>query len=216
MELAQAKQQLRALALDKRQELRLDVDFIMKSTSAIGEQLLSVPCVQKVLSAADAEQGEPAPPIFASYAPTKGEANPNGFLDLLEQAGRSRPRLAFPRICGKSKLALHFAVLDDLLPGSFGILEPSADLPLAQLFDIAVILVPGVAFDRRGNRLGYGKGFYDQFLLPLQQTAHTAAQRPILVGISFDETLFDEIPTGDHDIRMDYVATPRQIIVPPA
>ncbi|MCL2606470.1 MAG: hypothetical protein FWD93_04240, partial [Coriobacteriia bacterium] len=130
---------------------------------------------------------------------------------------------------GKGVLGMHFAMLEELAPGSFGIPEPNADFPIAQPKDIVVMLVPGVAFDRQGNRLGYGKGYYDRYLsaqyLSTQQvpkqhfsnqnlTAHSPAipKRPVLIGISFDKTLYGQIPSEVHDIKMDYIVTPTEII----
>lgn len=212
MECVDQKQQLRKVALNIRQSLTTDVDFTLKSTSAIGRQLLGIPEVQKALTGSSSQSSKDSQQvIFASYAPAKGEANPNGFLDQLVKAGRARPHMAFPRISGKGVLSLHFAVLEELLPGSFGIPEPGADLPLAQLADIAVMLIPGVAFDHKGNRLGYGKGYYDR-LLAMEKGASGNGPLPLLIGISYDETLFAEIPTDPHDKTMDYVVTPTRII----
>jgi len=193
------KQSIRENALCQRMQLSADVDFILESTSGIATQLLAIPEVQSALEATN------NPPLFASYAQALGEPNPNGFLDYLQKDGGVRPHMAFPRISGKGELSMHFAVLEKLLPGSFGIPEPGADLPLANMEDINVMLVPGVAFDRKGNRLGYGKGYYDRLL------AHSS-HKPLLIGISFDETLYDEIPAEPHDVRMDYIVTPTQTL----
>ena len=194
------KDAVRAKALSARKQLTQDADFVLESASLIAANLLSIAELRSVLLA-----NESSPPIVASYANSLGEPNPNGFLDLIEQAGGVRPNMAFPRVSGKGKLSLHFALLEELAPGSFGIPEPDADLPLVDTADIDVMLVPGVAFDLSQNRLGYGKGFYDRLL-------SSSARLPLLVGISFDETLYEEIPAEIHDIRMDYIVTPTQIV----
>ena len=198
------KDALRAEALATRKKLSQDVDFILESASLIATNLLSVPEVHSTLLANNSTTPLPMP-TFASYAPSKGEPNPNGFLDIIEQTGGVRPNMAFPRVSGKGSLSLHFALLEELLPGSFGIPEPDTDLPLVAIADIDVMLIPGVAFDVRGNRLGYGKGFYDRLL-------SSTAGLPLLVGISFDETLYDELPAETHDIKMDYIVTPVRIV----
>ena len=194
------KDVLRTEALAARKKLAQDADFILESASLIAAKLLSIPEVRSVLLNKDS-----TPPLFASYAPSLGEPNPSGFLDILEQSGGVRPNMAFPRVSGKAKLSLHFALLEELLPGSFGIPEPGADLPLVDVTDIDVMLVPGVAFDLLGNRLGYGKGFYDRLL-------SSSVELPLLVGISFDETLYDELPAETHDIKMNYIITPTRIV----
>ena len=195
------KNALRAEALATRKKLTQDADFILRSASLIAANLLSIPKVHSVLSATNSTL-----PTFASYAHSLGEPNPNAFLDIIEQAGGVRPNMAFPRVSGKGSLSLHFALLEELLPGSFGIPEPDADLPIVTVADIDVMLVPGVAFDVCGNRLGYGKGFYDRLL-------SSNVKLPLLVGISFDETLYDELPAETHDIKMDYIVTPTQIVL---
>lgn len=69
---------------------------------------------------------------------------------------------------------------------------------------LAIILVPGVAFDRDGARLGRGGGFYDRFLSGIHERG---GARPVFVGVCFEEQLVDEVPCEGHDMRMDAVVT---------
>ena len=87
---------------------------------------------------------------------------------------------------------------ETLTTGSYGILEPTGPL-FTRYPDIALVVVPGVAFDRLGNRLGRGKGYYDR-LLPRLADAYK-------IGICFPYQLVDEVPAEDFDIRMDEVLT---------
>ena len=107
----------------------------------------------------------------------------------------------------KKQIILPTVVGDDIIPvaygkdtsfavGDFNILEPQNE-PYNGGFDL--IVVPGVAFDHNGNRLGRGRGYYDRFL-----SQHLNVRR---VGICFDFQLVDEIPTEPFDIRMDEVIT---------
>jgi 5-formyltetrahydrofolate cyclo-ligase len=121
---------------------------------------------------------------------------------------RHKSRLVFPRVCDDGALALHHCKAEALEPGAFGILEPSADEPVVSLEEVDVILVPGLAFDTYGNRLGYGKGYYDRLLTGMDALLRC----PLLVGISYDETLFECLPSEPHDIRMDVIATPTQVL----
>ncbi len=94
---------------------------------------------------------------------------------------------------------------DKLSPGRFGILEPCAPsrLRIEHQVDpttIDVILVPGVAFDARGNRLGSGRGFYDRLLPRLRDDAWR-------IGLAFDCQMVDEVPADAHDVPMDCVVT---------
>ena len=110
-------------------------------------------------------------------------------------------RVALPRVAGE-ELMFHWVVgRDKLLPGKFGIPEPAFDAPPAgNGFDL--ILVPGLAFDLRGGRLGRGKGFYDRFL---------AGARGLRAGVCFEDQIADEIPSEPVDQRMDFLVTPAAI-----
>jgi 5-formyltetrahydrofolate cyclo-ligase len=133
------------------------------------------------------------------YVATPEEADPRPLLEALEAAGA---RLALPRVDAPARLALHWVALADRLePGSFGILEPAADMPLARPLEIDLVLVPGVAFDTACNRIGYGGCFYDNLLPLLRDDA-------VRIGLAFDEQIVEEIPAEDHDVRLDWVVTP--------
>ena len=88
-------------------------------------------------------------------------------------------------------------------PGQFGIREPKTGCPEIPLERLGLILVPGVAFDLRGGRLGRGRGFYDRLL---------AKFHGIKCGVAWDEQIVEEVPTGTLDVRMDYVLTPTQCV----
>jgi 5-formyltetrahydrofolate cyclo-ligase len=111
-----------------------------------------------------------------------------------------RIRWGVPRVVGE-RMAVHVYDPEQLVRHRFGMLEPSPRLPVIEPAEIDIVLVPGVAFDRRGGRLGFGGGFYDRFL-PL-----TSALR---VGISHAPCLADELPCDTFDARMDWVITPDQ------
>ena len=92
--------------------------------------------------------------------------------------------------------------LDDLVPGYRGIREPAERLPAAA---VEAAVVPGVAFDARGGRLGYGGGFYDRYLEDI------AGGVPV-IGVCFDVQVVDEVPVEAHDRRVDIIATERRVI----
>jgi 5-formyltetrahydrofolate cyclo-ligase len=90
----------------------------------------------------------------------------------------------------------------ELIPGPLGILEPSPEAPRPDVSAIDVVLVPGIAFDERGVRAGFGGGFYDR-LLPLVAEA-------VRVGVAYDEQITPQVPLEAHDVVMDIVVTPRR------
>jgi 5-formyltetrahydrofolate cyclo-ligase len=89
----------------------------------------------------------------------------------------------------------------DIFTGKFGVSEPLMELEEIPLNKFDLILVPGVAFDLSGNRLGRGKGFYDRIL---------AEASGIKCGIGYDFQLLETIPTENHDAKVDFIFTPER------
>lgn len=99
------------------------------------------------------------------------------------------------------RLTLHHVFeRDKLVKGPWGIHEPAPDWPRAMMGDIDFMLVPGVAFDRRGNRIGYGAGFYDRLLAQ-------RSRRTDCVAVAFDCQVVDHIPCDAHDQAIDRLIT---------
>lgn len=105
-----------------------------------------------------------------------------------------RKKIILPTVVGDDIIPVEYAQETTFAVGDFNILEPQNE-PYTGDFDI--IIVPGVAFDRQGNRLGRGKGYYDRFL-----SQHLNVKR---IGICFDFQLVSEVPAESFDIRMDEV-----------
>lgn len=116
---------------------------------------------------------------------------------LVDSLLMNRKRVVLPRVTGDGTMELRlYTGPRDLTAGAYGIMEPTGDV-FADYNAIDIAVIPGVAFDRRGNRLGRGKGFYDRFL---QRLAHTYK-----IGVCFQFQIAGHIPTDRHDIRMDDV-----------
>ena len=107
-----------------------------------------------------------------------------------------RKKLYLPKVVGEA-LEIREYLPDDLAPGYRGIMEPSADAPLAEKIDL--VIVPGMAFDAKGNRLGRGGGFYDRLLPTL------ACPK---VGVCRKHQLVEEVPVQAWDQKVDIVVTP--------
>jgi 5-formyltetrahydrofolate cyclo-ligase len=88
---------------------------------------------------------------------------------------------------------------EEMRPGRFGVPEPPAGCPVILLNQLDLVLVPGVAFDLLGGRLGRGKGFYDRLL---------AQVRGHKCGVAFDLQIVSSVPVEPHDIRVDSILTP--------
>jgi len=131
------------------------------------------------------------------------------FWPLADEPGLLAPwpadrAVALPRVQGDRMEMFVTGSREELVPGAFGVLEPSDSAVPMEPSAIDVILVPGLAFDRSGGRLGRGKGYYDKYL---------AGASGLKVGVCFDEQIVGTIPHEAHDRAMDAVVTPSGIIL---
>ena len=92
--------------------------------------------------------------------------------------------------------------MDDMEKGAYGILEPKT-VRTADENNIDVILVPGLAFDRNGGRMGFGKGYYDRLL---------ENNKAVKIGLCYDFQILEKIPTESHDVPMNFVITEKEIL----
>lgn len=115
---------------------------------------------------------------------------------LLAQALKDGKAVAVPKVCGEEMRFILMTDLDAVAKGYAGIPEPIADGPIAQ-DPTALVLMPGLAFDRQGRRLGYGGGFYDKFL--------AAEPNHPKIALCYDFQLLPALETDSHDIPVDLV-----------
>ena len=115
---------------------------------------------------------------------------------MLEQALRDGKKVAVPKVYGDTMRFIYLEDLSCVSEGYAGIPEPVADEPVAGDTE-ALVLMPGLAFDCHGNRMGYGGGFYDKFLA--EEPHHPT------VALCYDFQMVDEIPTEQYDIPVDCV-----------
>jgi 5-formyltetrahydrofolate cyclo-ligase len=135
---------------------------------------------------------------FASFG---SEVGTDGLLAELERRGVS---LALPFVDGSEMAAGTYRLGDELVATSYGPLEP-ATRRVVDPSDIEAVVVPGLAFDRQGERLGSGQGYYDRYLAGL-------APAVPLVGIGFSEQLVEAVPVAPGDIALDLVVTDAEVL----
>lgn len=123
-------------------------------------------------------------------------------LTLLSSAATTGHVVALPRWNAGtgSYEAAEFPLDGSLVPGPFGVLEPPRYSPTVPFERLDLIVVPGLAFDRYGRRLGRGKGFFDRLLVK--------AERARRWGVAFDQQLVTEVPCALHDVHMHLIVTP--------
>jgi len=136
----------------------------------------------------------------AAYHPIGSEVST---LKILSSVLQLNKRLALPRVEGESKII--FAEVKDLKNdlelGKYKIMEPKNHCSKVNKLDL--VLVPGIAWDKHGHRLGYGKGYYDRYLANLQTTS---------VGLAYDFQVLENVPHGKKDFSVNLIVTEKRVI----
>lgn len=137
--------------------------------------------------------------VIMAYYSLPDEVNTHQLLDDLVAEGKT---VLLPKVLDATTMELRlYTGPHDLAPGPFGIMEPSGSQysPSSGIPSIDVALIPGVAFDAEGHRLGRGRGYYDRFL-------RTMGTVPFVrIGLCFDFQKVESVPSDTHDIPVDLV-----------
>jgi 5-formyltetrahydrofolate cyclo-ligase len=139
----------------------------------------------------------------SGFMPLKSEINP---LPLMQKLAEQGARLALPIVAGRGKplVMRQWAWGEPLASGVWGIREPKPDAPQV---DPDILLVPLLAFDRTGHRIGYGAGYYDMTIAELR------AKKPVIaIGIAFAAQEIAAVPATARDARLDLVLTEKEVI----
>jgi 5-formyltetrahydrofolate cyclo-ligase len=147
-----------------------------------------------------------------AYWPLPDEVDIRPLLDRLLQEGKT---ILLPKVVDGDRMELRrYTSAADLVEGSFHIMEPIGE-PFTDYSHIDVAIIPGMAFDAAGHRLGRGKGYYDRFLATYfaPRTSHLATDlsplssllSPLKIGVCFPFQRVAEVPVEDHDVSVDMV-----------
>lgn len=145
----------------------------------------------------------PVKSCVSGFWPIRSEIDPRPLMRELEAQGMT---LCVPAILDAQTIefrAMSFG--DALVETGFGTMGPPADAPVV---DPDIMLIPLAAFDRAGNRIGYGAGYYDRAIAAL----HQKNKHPVLIGVAFDAQRVDHIAHEPHDVALDYILTETGLI----
>ena len=195
MQHSEAKQQLRRRMLELRNgKPKRDLDE------------LSIKIVHQLLDLNEMKQAN----TFCTYLSTGSEVRT---YEIVQWALSSGKRVIVP-IVDRTGRRLHFSEIKnpevELEKGTFGILEPKREYRrLMPLEKADVILIPGIAWDLRGYRIGYGQGFYDRSIDALKRTI-------VKIGLAYEFQIVEKLPASRYDCRIDLLVTEHRIIKPEA
>ena len=152
----------------------------------IAERFLSLPQLKKAKN-------------ILLYYPHKNEVDTRFIIKELIKSKNFN--LFLPKVVGNDLIPVKITDLSVLKKGYAGIMEPEGERSSPENIDIVV--VPAVAFDLEGHRLGYGKGYYDRFL---------KKTKALKVGVAYDFQIVDKLPREQHDVPVDLIITPTRLI----
>lgn len=142
--------------------------------------------------------------VIGLYAPIHNEVDTT---EVFAKALASAKKVLYPAVRGEKLEFRRILAPGMLQKGTFGILEPEASCELHDPSDADFIVIPGIAFDVTGKRIGYGKGYYDK-------TLHHLEGQGKLVAFCYDFQLVDAIAGEPHDVLMDLLITEKRVICP--
>lgn len=187
----------------EKEALRASLKERLKRMSDPDRERESRSLCKRLLQTLPAEPG-----VLCVFYPMKGsEADIRDVFPTLLERGW---KLFFPRFEGAGFAFRRAVSVDALVPGKYGLMEPTGDDEKLGIADVTVAIIPGLGFDATGGRIGRGNGGYDRWLEELRTKNPSAT----VWGVAFDCQMVHAIPREPHDRTMDLVVTPRGVIDP--
>lgn len=130
---------------------------------------------------------------------------------IINKALKDNKKIYVPRTEFKTRRmdAVEIASLDNLIESNYGILEPAIDVPHIDPNELNLIVVPGVAFDRNGGRMGYGAGFYDRYFKKINKEN---MNKIVKLALAYEIQMLDKIPMNAQDVPVDFIITENEFI----
>jgi len=199
--------------MSEKQEIRKRIKAIRKALSASEHQMKSERICREAAKWVDgqARSGqESANRSVFVYLPYEHEIDVIPFIQHCWEQGYEVYAPRVDQAVGQMQL-FRIHSLSDVEVGSFGIREPKLSLPLlpeSRWATLDWVVVPGLAFDQHGGRMGYGGGYYDRFMARLVEAdPDESVRRPVCIALAFGFQVIERVPMEPHDLRVDTIIT---------
>lgn len=136
---------------------------------------------------------------FFTYIDHRGEVA----TDILIKKYFGKKTIVVPRIKAKRICLYELHNPHEFESGKFGIREPKVCMLKRKFDEIDIALIPGIAFDKTGHRIGFGGGYFDRFLKKIHCTT---------IGLAYEFQIIDKVPAEKYDVAVDYIVTEKRII----
>lgn len=178
------KIQIRNIVIEKRKALSKELKEVFDNN-----------ILDKILSSKEYEVAK----TILVYVSFEGEVDTHRFI---KHAIEDNKKVCVPKVISKEEgmKAVNISSLNDLKVGKYGILEPLDFSREVEEKEIDLVIMPGVAFDKNGGRVGYGGAFYDRFLKKLRYETPK-------IALAYDFQIFCKVPTEEHDEKIDRIIT---------
>ena len=183
-----------------KKKLRQTILAMRQTLSGLAVDSLSLLVQKQFIESEEFEKAR----TLALYAPIRNEV---GTLLVFSEAVAAGKTVLFPIVSGDGLQFGRISCWDQLATGAFGIPEPDRSLEQFEPEEADSIVIPGVVFDLKGNRIGFGKGYYDKAF-------HDFEGKGKLVGFCYEFQLVEEIRGEPHDVMMDMLITEKRVIRP--
>jgi 5-formyltetrahydrofolate cyclo-ligase len=158
-----------------KQRLALSSTMVTSYSQSLMNQIIALPAFQQAK-------------VIGIYSPIKNEPDLRPLINHGKQ-------ILLPKVVGDSLIYGRWQETDMLIKSSFDILEPNTNTDESDLLDL--LIIPGVAFDRFGNRLGFGKGYFDRYL--------ASKRPPLVIGVCYPFQFQNQLQTTEADMKVDVV-----------
>ncbi|WP_024614895.1 5-formyltetrahydrofolate cyclo-ligase [Clostridium sp. Ade.TY] len=184
--------------MKSKKEIRKNIIDIRDKINSTEKKILDSEIINNFINSYEYKEAK----VIFSYIGFGSEINTKIIINDALKKGKI---VCVPKVKGKEMLIIKISSLDNLVKSNYGILEPVGNETNINIIDLDLIIMPGVAFDKFKNRIGYGGGYYDKLLYNSNISAYK-------IALAYDFQVLESIYSENHDIKVDKIITEKRVI----